>query len=203
MVRHGQTTWNKSGRFQGQNQVSLNVEGVQQAHSAARKLNSLNAKFLYSSPLPRAMETAGIIGSYCNLPTIQSGRLMELNLGELDGITSGEMKKEYPDTYKLWRSDPSKVKMPNGESLVELQNRMWSQVMALGLRHHEDEIIAVSHNFAISATLCRMLNIPLSNFHRIGIDLGSISTIEKMDDNWRIISLNKGFQLTPISCNSS
>ena len=120
---------------------------------------------------------------------------MEMNLGKLDGITSLEMKKDYPNTYDMWRSDPSKVTMPSGESLTDLQNRVWRQLLELAQKHPGDEVIAVSHNFAISATLCRILEIPLSNFHCLGIDLGSISTIEENDRGWNVRSLNKGFKL--------
>ena len=196
LVRHGQTTWNKTGRFQGQNQVSLNAKGLQQAHNAATTLNTGETKFLYASPLARAMETAQIIGDRSGLVIIQLPLLMEMNLGKLDGITSLEMKRDYPNTFDLWRSDPSKVTMPGGESLNDLQSRMWRQLLELAQNHEGDEVIAVSHNFAISSTLCRILEIPLSNFHCLSIDLGSISTIEENDQTWNVTSLNKGFKFS-------
>ena len=194
-MRHGQTSWNKSDRFQGQNQVALNDEGVQQAQRVAQTLKTMHPSFLYASPLLRARQTADIIGRSCALPVTHLGGLMELDLGELDGITGEEMRARYPDVYQMWGRDPSQVRMPGGESLQQLQDRVWAQVESIGASHAGDDVVAVSHNFAIVAALCRLLDMPLSRFHRLRVDLGSMSTVELVPRGWRVISLNAGVHL--------
>jgi broad specificity phosphatase PhoE len=198
LVRHGETEWNKLGRFQGQNDNSLNELGLAQARDTARAALSWKPAALYSSPLYRTMQVAEEISRLVGLSVIPDPRLKELDLGELEGVTGEEMRTGWPKVYQTWRNDPQTVMMPGGESLVQLQERIWQALQSLENAYYQgDVIVMVSHNFAIRALCGKLLGLPLSHFHRMYLSLGSVSTMEKISLGWCLFTYNSTCHLSP------
>lgn len=198
LVRHGETEWNKLGRFQGQNDNSLNELGLAQARDTARAAISWKPTAIYSSPLCRTMRLAEEISRLVGLPVTPDPRLKELDLGELEGITGQEMRTGWPEVYDTWRNEPESVMMPGGESLVQLQERTWQAFQSLEDAHNQDDaIIMVSHNFAIRALCGKLLGLPLSHYHRMYLSLGSVSIMEKSGLGWRLLTYNSTCHLSP------
>ena len=116
---------------------------------------------------------------------------MELDLGEMEGVTGQEMREGWPLVYQTWRENPSEVVMPGGESLVELQQRAWRAFKKAEQAHHDgDVVVVVSHNFAIRAIFASLLKMPLSNFHSMYLSLSSICTVERGQWGLRLLSYN-------------
>ncbi len=198
LVRHGETDWNQSGRFQGQEDVYLNQRGLVQAREIAIAVAALKLAALYSSPLRRTMQVADEIARLVGLPVIKCEDFRELALGDLEGVTGQEMRTRWPQVYDTWRTDPAKLVMPNGESLVQLQKRTWKAILDLEKAHGQSDIVAVvSHNFAIRAVVGKLLGMPLSNFHRMSLDLGATCTIELDHRGRRLIQYNCTGHLSP------
>ncbi len=84
-LRHGQTDYNRQGRYQGSLDIALNETGIAQAHSALSALQDCPATHIYCSPLQRARQTADIVNQSLNLPLIEIPDLRECNFGELEG----------------------------------------------------------------------------------------------------------------------
>jgi len=190
LVRHGETRWNKEGRFQGQSEIELNDKGLDQAQKVARALPKLRPTALYSSPLPRTLMTASAISKCLSVPLITKDELKEVNLGELEGITGQEMRSKYADIYAAWREDPTDVAFPAGESIRQLQTRAWQTIKQLEKTHPDDTVVVVSHNFAIRSILCGFLGLPLSMFHRLRVDLASISVVHANPASYQVLSIN-------------
>ncbi len=190
LVRHGETEWNRGGRFQGQSSVGLNQRGLAQARQTADALVPMKPSVLYSSPLPRTLSTAQEISRKLSLPVAPLEGIKEVNLGELEGITGEEMRSRYPQIYSAWREDPSDVVFPGGESMRQLQERAWQAVEGIERAHPEEVIVAVSHNFAIRTVMCRFLGLPLSQFHVLRVDLGSISILQSRPGFRQVVSIN-------------
>ena len=177
-MRHGETEWNREGRIQGHNDGALNERGRRQAEAVGLALRLEHPTAVYASPLSRARQTAEAIASACHLSVVPVEALVEADAGELDGLKGSEMQERYPEFMQLWRQDAATAVMPGGESMAQVQLRVWGAVANL-LRHHtEDTVVAVSHNFAIQSLLCRALGVPLNNFRRFRIDLGAFSILE-------------------------
>lgn len=88
LLRHGRTLWNRTGLLIGQQDISLDADGQQEARNAVTLLTGIDA--IYSSPLSRCRETAAIIGTCLGLQvTIFSG-LSERNWGILEGRPKAE-----------------------------------------------------------------------------------------------------------------
>ena len=198
LVRHGETEWNKLGRFQGQCDVPLNKRGLVQACQTARAVSLSPGGTVYASPLYRTMQTAHEITRAAGVNVVPMDGLKELNLGDLEGITGSEMRTDWPQVYAAWRDDPAELVMPKGESLKQLQERAWQAFLEIEAAHQEEEqLVAVSHNFAIRAIICKLLGMPLSNFHRMSLNLASICTVETGRSGRRLVVYNATGHLSP------
>ena len=185
LVRHGETEWNNQGRFQGQVDVTLNPTGIAQSLDIAKASFTWNLSAIYASPLIRTMQIADEIGKQIGLPVMSDNRLMELSLGELEGITGQEMRNNWAEIYESWRTDPGYTTLPGGESLSELQKRGWDFFLEKESQHqHDPAILFVSHNFTIRCIISHLLGIPWSHFHMTHLDLSAVSVIET-DGNTR------------------
>lgn len=190
LVRHGETSWNKDGRFQGQGQTGLNDLGYKQAQRVAKALRGMQATALYSSPLPRALMTAEEISRELSIPVIPLEGMKEIGLGNLEGITGRIMKAQYTQLYAAWNDDPTSVTFPGGESLQQVQERAWDALKYLEDTHSNNIAVVVSHGFAIRTILCRLLGLPLSQFHTLSVDLGSISIIQTNSGTHQVVTIN-------------
>ncbi len=198
LVRHGETEWNKLGKFQGQCDIGLNSRGLAQARETARVAVGWNHTVIYSSPLYRTMQVAQEIARLGAMPVVPEDAFKELDLGDLEGITGAEMRERWPEVYATWRRDPGAAVMPNGESLVQLQERAWQGILELERSHAEkDAVVVVSHNFAIRTIIVKLMGIPLSNFHRMDLSLSSISTFQSDQRGRRLTGYNFTCHLSP------
>ena len=178
LVRHGETDWNKVGRFQGRTDIGLNVQGKAQAKALSLALREEPLKAIYSSPMIRAMETATAINRYHKAPLLQNDDLMEMDLGDFEGLLGRNLRNEHPEFLSRWLEDAASVRMPNGENLAQVQERAWSVVEEIVENYHEGSILLCAHNFVILMILCRALGMAISDFRRLRLSVGAISIIE-------------------------
>ena len=89
------------------------------------------------------------------------------------------------------------MKLPNGESLVDLQQRAWKVVERLLERHKTNPehsegttVIIVSHYFVTLAIILKALDLPLDCFTKFKLDLGGVSILEFRDYEARLVAFN-------------
>ena len=198
LVRHGETDHNRRRLVQGQSQQCLTKLSLKQATAAARILNLDEIVALYSSPLKRAVETASAIQTNSTLAHSTVHNLSELNVGELDGLSSQEMRDQYPKFMAAWDRNSGEAQLPGGESLAQVQSRAWEWVIDVAEQHTDGQVVAVSHNFTISTLICQVLKLPISSFRQFRVDLGSISAIEVTKSQHRLLLLNSTFHLNAL-----
>ena len=190
LIRHAETAWNRDNKFLGATDVELTDEGIQQAWMAAGAVAELKPDYLISSPLLRARMTAGAIAEKAGLCPSTMEELTEINLGDLEGLEGRDMKEQYPDLLAQWRSDPSPVCFPAGESMAELQTRVTNTIESFEQNYDGKTVAVVSHNFPIKIALLTYLGLPLSGFHRINVDLASISVVSSKSGARQVVRLN-------------
>ena len=195
LVRHGQTESNKLGRIQGINNARLTSLGRRQAEAAARALASDAPFALYSSPLPRALQTAEAIGSRSDIQPVEVEELVEMDVGEFEGLSGSQLRERFPDVMRGWDKDPASTVMPGGESLYDVRDRAWPAVQSLAGRHESETVVAVTHNFTIHTIVCTALDMPLNNFRKLRIDLGAITRLEITSARITLVSLNETWHL--------
>lgn len=191
LIRHGETPWNKAQRCQGLTDIELNDTGLEQAYSLARTLKDEEIKAVYSSPLKRALETARIIADVHGLEVEIEPNLRELNQGELEGLTYLQLLNDHREFLQEWIENPDAIRMPQGESLTELQERAWDVISRLGLRHRQDNVVVVSHNFTIRVILCKVINLSLKYFRKLAQDVSAKNIIEHGERGWFLSTLNE------------
>jgi broad specificity phosphatase PhoE len=102
LARHGETDWNRDGRWQGRSDTPLNDRGREQAEVLAEQLDGVDV--VYSSDLARARETAEIVAGRLGLDVRVDPRLRERGFGAWEGLTSDEIEERFADAHRRWRS---------------------------------------------------------------------------------------------------
>lgn len=190
LVRHGETEWNASLRYQGHAQVPLNELGRQQARRAAAHLAALGATALYASDLARAWETATIIGEGLGLVPEAMPDLREIDVGQWEGYTPEELYRRFPDHMQAYDRDPARTVRLGGESYAQLQLRALRALETITERHSSGTVVAVAHGGTIRALLCHIIGLDLAHFGRMWLDNGSISELRYRKGGWRLLGLN-------------
>lgn len=175
LVRHGETDWNRENRFQGHADTSLNQAGRAQAHVLARELAGQGFDAVYSSPLKRAAETARIVASRLGLDLQLSAGLMEVDVGSWSGLTRDEIEVRFPDGYERWLEYGHG--WDNGETYVELGERVVSDLLRIAERHADELVLAVTHGGPIRSALAASAGVSFSDARRSIAVLENCATV--------------------------
>ncbi len=191
IVRHGETNWNREGRFQGQQDTDLTEHGLAQTEALADFLRNRRFDAVVSSPLKRARVTAEKIASTTGCKTFETvTALTEINHGDWEGLLSGEVRAKWPRIIDLWHTSPHTVIMPgdDGESLRSVQLRSVRATEEIAARYDGDVLVA-SHDAVIKTLICHFLDAPLSGFWRYQIANCSLTVAELRKNQPARISL--------------
>ena len=191
LVRHGETESNRLGLALGRDNVPLNEHGLWQAERVGRALASEPLVAVYSSPLRRAQDTAQAVAGHHGREVQVEERLIEMDVGEVEGLPFDEVRKRYPDLLEKWVSGSGPTQtMPGGERLVDVQERAWALVNELAARHGDEVIAAVSHNFVILSLLARAIGIELAQFRRLRHSVAAVSVLDFGPKRVKVVRLN-------------
>jgi len=207
LVRHGETDWNKQGRYCGVTDLPLNEIGIKQAELLAKRLKEENFKFscILSSPLLRAKQTAEIIGKILGLEIHVVDLIKEIDYGDWEGLTVKQIKKRYSQLFKKWEKDPILYSPPNGETGKSVLNRVILFLNYLNglVRLANKRILIISHNTFNRIFLCHVLGISPKYYRssiiqdctglsiiRINFDEKK-STIVRLNDTSHLLNIEK------------
>jgi len=184
LIRHGETDWNRIHRFQGRSDLPLNQEGRDQAHALALGLKDQFLTAIHSSPLARAVETARLIKVFHpSVPLFKEEGLVEMDLGEFEGMEAGRWVVDHADFLKAWRETPASIRMPGGESLGEVQARAIRTLERIAkLYPMESTLLLCSHNFVNLTLLCYALKIPLDRFREVRQETAALNVLYMQGD---------------------
>ena len=191
LVRHGETESNRRGLALGRDDVPLTERGLWQVERLGRALAHEPLAAIYSSPLRRALDTARAVAAPHGLEVRIEERLVEMEIGEADGLTFAEVRSRYPGLLEAWTSEEGpRQAMPGGERLVDVQQRAWSAVNDLAARHGEEAVAAVTHNFVILSLLASALGIELAQFRRLRHSVAAVSVLDLRPKRITLVRLN-------------
>lgn len=184
LVRHGVTIANLSRRVQGQSDWGLHEKGRRQAEALGRWIGPVD--FLYTSPLERARDTAGIAFDLAAQPLDD---LMEINMGEWEGEYWEELAAAGRlDEHRAGRDSP---RGGSGETWAELQRRAAKTINGLAAAHPGRRVAVTSHGGTIRAYVAGVLGFGYGELGRLGA-LGntSVSQITAGGDRVTLTSYN-------------
>jgi broad specificity phosphatase PhoE len=176
LVRHGETPWNHLKKIQGITDIELSELGIEQANKLSLALRHENFDRIITSPLKRAYDTAQAIGIHHALPITVENDLHELNAGELEGLTFPDLQLRYAEFLNKWMIDHASVTMPQGESLQEVQDRVWPVIKRI--TETSEDALVVSHSFVIITILCKVRNLSLSHSKEMRVGVASKTCLE-------------------------
>ena len=190
LVRHGQTDWNIERRIMGASPVPLNELGERQAALLRDALQGYAIHHIYTSPIHRALQTAQILNQAFQIPLLPHDELAEVGYGTYVGKTFAEIKKS-PD-YQAYFLSPQLPVAPEGESLQQVQDRMWQFWLNMKTQHPSDNLLVVSHSDTIKSLLIKILGIDFSKMVQMRIDHATVSLLEAEKGNDRVLAVNMG-----------
>ncbi|MBI4125218.1 MAG: histidine phosphatase family protein [Deltaproteobacteria bacterium] len=192
LIRHGRTDWNEEPRVMGAKPIPLNEAGIAQARHLRDWLAQIEIHAVYSSPILRARQTAGIIAEgRGDLKVIDEPGVAEIDYGDWIGLSFSEVAEKYQKEYQTYLTHPSKMRVPGGEQVAKVQKRAVGAVEKMKKKHAGGRVAVVSHADVIKAILVHYLEIPLDAMQRVGCDNGSLA-IFRFGTEWgdRLAALN-------------
>lgn len=186
-VRHGETDWNRGRRVQGSQGAALNEAGREQAKGLARLLWEVPLQAVYSSTLPRALETASAVAGPHSIGVTTEPRLNEIHHGDWEGLAESEI----PDLplYLRWREDPASCVLPGAEPLETVRDRAVAAMRDILARHQEGNglIAVVSHQIVLALLKCHILDRPWSQIRKHALSVAS----------YEVLTVGEGFTPRP------
>ena len=162
--------------------IHLNESGWQQAEQLADTISVLPIEAVYCGPLERTRETAAPLARKLRSPLHVADEFDELEMGDWRNRTLSELEL-IPEWHK-WNTQRSDAAPPNGESMHQVQARVFTKIAALGFRC----IAVFTHGDVIRAALTHFLGMHLDLLFRFQIDPGSVSIIQ-IDADGAIVRL--------------
>lgn len=166
LVRHGETAWNREGRYQGRTDVPLSPDGEAQVRALGVRLAHIPIVRAVASPLVRAKRTAeAILAGRDNVTLELDAGLLEISHGEWEGKLSADVEAAHAEMIGTWRQRPDRdvPAGPGAETLGQVETRAWPVLERLtrGLGDH-DTLLLTAHDAVNRVLLCRVLGLPLT-----------------------------------------
>jgi alpha-ribazole phosphatase len=182
LIRHGATEGNHEKRYKGSIDVPLSQEGLDQVGRTAEFIRSdlrgSSLSAVYTSPLSRAFDSATVIAATYGIEPIIDYNLRERHFGIWEGMTFGEIREKYPLEFGRWAENPLEHSPVEGESSIEVRDRIVPAIEAIVSRHTDEEIAIVAHGGVNRVILCHLLAMPLEHMFRIEQDNAAVSIIK-------------------------
>lgn len=178
-VRHGRSTANTAGILAGRTPgVELDETGIEQACELGRRLEGVELVAVVTSPVQRCLQTVEHLLEAAGLgltPQVDD-RLAESDYGDWQGR---ELKDLAADPlWQVVQKAPSQARFPNGESMLEVQERVVEAVLDWNSRLPDASVwLLASHGDPLAALVNWAVGAPFDNVQRIGLDPGSATVI--------------------------
>lgn len=188
LIRHGATDFIGRALSGWTPNVHLNTEGQKQARALADKLAHIRFDQIISSPLERTQETALPLAKQQGLEIKTEWALGEVNFGDWTGKPIVELSSD--PHWKQWNTFRSGARIPNGETMSEIQSRTVAAVLKLHQQFPKQTIAAFSHGDVIRAALLYFLGMSLDFVHRLEISPASYSILKLYDEAAQVLAMN-------------
>lgn len=186
-IRHGKTEWNLDSKYQGAHGDSpLLPQSYQEIKLLAQSLSSIKIAHVYASPLPRAKTTAEKLIEVLGrpIPLTIDERLIEFNLGKMEGMKFTAVAEKWPDVLDNFRHHPDKYdpSIVNSESFESVIKRMSAAVKDYVKNYPNQNIVIVSHGAALNAAINGLLGMPMAHLKdRGGLSNTSTTILQTTD----------------------
>ncbi|MDJ0718436.1 MAG: histidine phosphatase family protein [Prochloraceae cyanobacterium] len=190
LVRHGRSTYNEQGRYQGTIDDSILTEiGRHSCYQTGIALGKIGIDAIYTSPLKRTQQTAdrilsGIGTVADSLPPLHfNDSLKEIGMFHWEGLSFQYVREQFASEYRLWKQRPHQfsVEIPQTEHCLEgnlavktqkecfpvldlwkRARHFWQEILP---RHLGQTIVVVSHSGTIRALISTAIGLDPARYH--------------------------------------
>lgn len=188
LIRHGMTDavgTVMTGRTPG---LLLNHEGVTHVATLPQRLAAVPIDAVYSSPLERTVATAQVLAEARGIDVRLEPRIVEIHYGGWTGRQFAAMTAD--PQWQLYNTVRSVTRPPDGELLIDVQQRAVAAVLDLHERHPGQTVALVSHGDVLRAILQYFLGMPIDFVLRLELSPGRISVLQIGAGAPRVLQVN-------------
>lgn len=151
LIRHAESEWNASGRWQGHGDPPLSAHGREQAAALADELAGEAVEVLIASDLARSAQTAAILGARLALVPRLDARLREIDVGRWTGLTHAQIAERDAALLARFEAEDPDARPGGGETRREIRARVRAAAASLAREHAGRRVALVTHLGAIRA----------------------------------------------------
>ncbi|MEL7037077.1 MAG: histidine phosphatase family protein [Cyanobacteria bacterium J06592_8] len=197
LVRHGRSTFNEQGRYQGCSDESVLTEkGIAAAEKTGQALSHLKFDAIYTSPLQRVRQTTEkIIAVLENIqgkqsPVCVDERLTEINMTAWQGLTYKYVRANLTEDYQCWQRTPHlfSFNLPSGKiyfplkELYQKAQQFWQDILS---KHQGQRILVVAHGGTNRALISTAIGLDPQYYHTLQQSNTCINILEFLDSNYQ------------------
>lgn len=179
LLRHGETTFSRTGGYCGAIDPELTAEGMLMAKAFGEVYRDLPWAAIYVSPMKRTIATAKPLCDAIGMEMQLRDGLKEIRYGEWEGQTADFVKQKYADDYVKWLTEPAWNPPTGGETSVQIASRAMLVIAEIEEKYSTGNVLVVSHKATIRIILCSLLGIDLGRYRdRINALAASVSIVK-------------------------
>ncbi|MDX6592774.1 MAG: hypothetical protein QOJ13_1970 [Gaiellales bacterium] len=196
VARHGETEWNREGRWQGHSGPGLNETGRAQAARLADRLELMGVDIVYTSDLPRTLETATIVAQRLGLPIEPDPAFREVDVGDWAGLTRDTVAQRDPAGYERWTAGGAG--WSGGETYEGMHSRVVAAYERVCALHPDANMLIVAHGGTVRALTAHAVGLEHHDRRRIdGVRNCSLTALDHNGDSNRLVKFNDDGHLPP------
>lgn len=186
-IRHGKTQWNLDSKYQGAHGDSpLLPQSYHEIELLAKSLMTVQIAHIFASPLPRAKTTAEKLIEALGkpIPLTIDQRLIEFNLGKMEGMKFAAVAEKWPDVLDNFRHHPDRYdpSIVGSESFESVIRRVGAAVRDYVQKFPDQNVVVVSHGAALNAAINGLLGMPMAHLKDRGGLSNTSTTILRTTD---------------------
>jgi broad specificity phosphatase PhoE len=189
VARHGETTWNLAGRYQGRRESALTALGVRQGFALADAFERIEPRIqrIIASPLLRCSATAKFVTDRLNIPLDADDRLLEIAHGTWEGRLRDEIAANDIERFNLWKERPGGVGFENGETLADVSLRWQSFIERFDA---SVPTLVVTHDAVVRVAILAARQCALDQLWNVHVENAAFAEFEVADGRWQLVMEN-------------
>jgi broad specificity phosphatase PhoE len=193
LARHGRSTANAAHLLDSRPPgAPLDEEGRAQAQRLAVRLADWPIRAVYASVLPRAQQTAAPVAAAHGLPVQVVDEVQEVDLGDLEGRSDTAALTAFEEVYAAWWQGDLAVRMPGGESALDVRSRFLPALAALVDGVAAGDVLLISHGAAIRMAAGALLGETVETFYVPNAGLVVLRHDTAADTGWTLEAWDRG-----------
>ena len=160
LIRHAEAEGNLYRRIHGWYDALITENGYRQIQALEDRFRDVPVDAVWSSDLFRTRTTARAVCLPKGLEVHTDPQLRELNFGDWEDKTWGEVYRTYPGQIQRFNASDPDWQAPNGESLIQAGLRVEGALRRIAAAYPGQTVAVFTHGTVIRQVLSHILELP-------------------------------------------